>query len=130
MDKETLETQYLPKSFKKLQQCINKILAQHGDEEEQKEDETLERDKFKIFAKVLHNIQTTYITQQTKSKVDIVALIGSMKKDIKVMIGTSIPEEGIKSMITQIESMSGTLETNFSQLFNILKQIQEGINSI
>jgi hypothetical protein len=37
-----------------------------------------------------------------------------MKKDIKVMIGTSIPEEGIKSMITQIESMSGILETNFS----------------
>jgi hypothetical protein len=38
MDKNTIETSYLPKSFKKLQDCITKILRQHGDEEEKQED--------------------------------------------------------------------------------------------
>jgi hypothetical protein len=102
----------------------------HEDEEDKKEAEIMESEKFRVFAKVLHNIQTTYINQQSKSKVDIGAMIGSMKSDIRDMIGNSIPEEGIKSMITQIENMSGFLETNFSSIHAMLNKIQDGINII
>ena len=76
--------------------------------------EAEEGEKFKAFAKVLHNIQTTYINQQSKNKVDIGTMIGSMKGDIRNMIGTSIPEGSIDSMINHLQGMTGTLETNFS----------------
>ena len=52
-----------------------------------------------VVYKILHNIQTTYINQQTKSKVDIGAMIGGMKGDIRKWIGNSIPEGSIDSMI-------------------------------
>ncbi len=43
MDKNTIETSFLPKSFKKLKDCITKILKQHGDEDEKQEDKAIER---------------------------------------------------------------------------------------
>jgi hypothetical protein len=43
MDKKTIETSYLPKSFKKVHDCITKILKQHGDEEDKQEDKAMER---------------------------------------------------------------------------------------
>jgi hypothetical protein len=58
-------------------------LRENGDEEDKKADEAEERDKFKVFAKVLHNVQTTYLRLQSSDKIDIGAMIGSMKEDIR-----------------------------------------------
>ena len=110
MDKEMIETKYLPTSFKKLLDCIQKILRENSDEEDKKDDDKMEREKYQIFAKVLHNIQTTYINQQSRSKVEIGTMIGTMKEDIRLMIGNQIPEGSIDSMITQLQGMSGILE--------------------
>jgi hypothetical protein len=86
-----------------------------------------ERQKFEVFAKIIHNIQTSYINQESKSKVDIGAAISSMKGEIRKMIGASIPEGSIDSMFNQLQGMSGILETNFSQLFSMVNEIREEI---
>jgi len=71
MDKTVIETEYLPNSFKTLQEFITKTLKENGDEEDKKIDEAVEGEKFKVFAKVLHNVQTTYLSLQSHNKVDI-----------------------------------------------------------
>ncbi len=90
----------------------------------------MESEKYLIFAKVLHNIQTTYINQQSRSKVEIGTMIGGMKEDIRKMIGNKIPEGSIDSMINQLQGMSGILEQNFSELFTMINEIKDGINKI
>ncbi len=63
MDRSIIETEYLPKSFKTLQEFITKTLKENGDEEDKKKVEAaVEEEKFKVFAKVLHNVQTTYLS--------------------------------------------------------------------
>ncbi len=69
----------------------------------------MEREKYLIFTKVLHNIQKTYINQQSRSKVEIGAMIGTMKEDIRLIIGNQIPEGSIDSMIHQLQGMSEIL---------------------
>ncbi len=86
----------------------------HKVDEDKKEGEILESEKFRVFAKVLHNVQTTYLSLQSQNKVDIGKMIGSMKEDIRKWIGTSIPEGSIDSLIDQLQGMSGILEKNFS----------------
>ena len=90
----------------------------------------MESEKFKAFAKVLHNVQTTYLNMQSHNKVDIGNMIGSMKEDIRQSIGTSIPEGSIDNMINQLQGMSGILETNFSQLYTMMNEIKDGISKI
>lgn len=70
----------------------------------------MEREKYKALVKVLHNIQTAYLNQNSKNKVDIGAMIGRMKRDIRDLVGASIPEGSIDTMITQLQGMSGILE--------------------
>jgi hypothetical protein len=62
-------------------------LRENSDDIEKREDEKMEREKYLIFTKVLHNIQKTYINQQSRSKVEIGAMIGTMKEDIRLIIG-------------------------------------------
>jgi hypothetical protein len=84
MDRTVIETEYLPKSFKTLQEFITKTLKENGDEEDKIVVEAaVEEEKFKVFAKVLHNVQTTYLSMQSHSKVDVGKMIGSMKEDIR-----------------------------------------------
>ena len=67
----------------------------HEDEEAMKEDEIMESNRFKVFAKVLLNIQTTCLNQLSKIQDNIEALINNMHNDIKIIRGTSIQEKGI-----------------------------------
>jgi hypothetical protein len=55
----------------------------HEDEEDKKEAENMESEKFRVFAKVLHNVQTTYLKLESHDKIDIGNMIGSMKEDIR-----------------------------------------------
>ena len=84
MDKTLIETEYLPKSFRTIQEFITKTLKENGDEEEKRVDEAVEGEKFRVFAKVLHNVQSTYLSLQSQNKVDIGNMIGSMKEDIRL----------------------------------------------
>jgi len=84
MDKTMIETEYLPNSFRTLHEFITKTLKENGEEEDKKVGEpAAEEEKFKVFAKVLHNVQTTYLSLQSHNKVDIRKMIGSMKEDIR-----------------------------------------------
>ncbi len=62
MDRAEIETKYLPKSFKTIQEFITKTLKENGDEEDKNVDEADEGEKFKVFAKVLHNVQTSFLS--------------------------------------------------------------------
>jgi hypothetical protein len=79
-----IENEFLPNSFRTLQKFITKTLKDNGEEEDKKVGEAaVEEEKFKVFAKVLHNVQTTYLNLQSHKKVDIGKMIGSMKEDIR-----------------------------------------------
>jgi hypothetical protein len=43
----------------------------------------MESEKFRVFTKVLHNVQTNYLSLQSHNKVDIGKMIGSMREDIR-----------------------------------------------
>jgi len=45
MDRSEIETKYLPKSFKALQEFITKTLRENGDEEDKKDYEAAEGEK-------------------------------------------------------------------------------------
>jgi hypothetical protein len=62
MDRAEIETKYLPKSFKTIQEFITKILKENGDEEDKNVDEAAEGEKLKVFAKVLHNVQNSFLS--------------------------------------------------------------------
>jgi hypothetical protein len=55
----------------------------HEDEEDEKEGEAMESEKYRVFTKVLNNVQTSYLSLQSHNNVDIRKMIGSMKEDIR-----------------------------------------------
>jgi hypothetical protein len=83
MDKTVIETEFLPNSFKTLHEFLSKTLKENGYEEDKKFHEAVEGEKFKLFAKVLHNVQKTYLSLQNQNEVDIGKMIGKMKEDIR-----------------------------------------------
>ncbi len=78
-----IETEYLPNSFKTLYEFLTKILKENGYEKDKKFHEAVEGEKYKLFAKVLHNVQMTYLSLQNQNEVDIGKMIGNMKEDIR-----------------------------------------------
>ncbi len=99
----------MPKSFEKLLAFITNILKSNEDEEEKKVSEAMEQEKYKAFYKVLDNIQFAYISQQNSNKGDVKKMIESMSGEIRELIGTSIPENSIQSMIDSLKNMSEPL---------------------
>jgi hypothetical protein len=80
MDKTVIETEFLPNSFKTLHEFLTKTFKENGHGESH---EAVEGEKFKLFAKVFHNVQTTYLSLQNQNEVDIGQMIGNMKEDIR-----------------------------------------------
>ena len=69
----------------------------------------MEQEKYKAFCKVLHNIQFAYITQQDSNKADVKEMLESMSGEIRQLIGTTIPENSIQTMIGSLKNMTDFL---------------------
>jgi methyl-accepting chemotaxis protein len=78
----------------------------------------------------LCDVQTKLANQQGNIKIDVGTMIGDMKKDIQDMMGNSIPENSINNIINQLSSMSGEIESNFSNIFTKINQIGEDVNTV
>jgi hypothetical protein len=115
--------------LKKIQECLNRLLRNHN-EEEKKEEEKLERGKIQAIMKVLCNVQTKLANQKGHIKFDVGTMIGDMKRDIQDMLGNSIPENSINNIIGQLSGMSGEIESNFSNLFTKINQIGDDVNTV
>ena len=50
-------------------------------------------------------------------------IIDEMRKDIPDIIGSLIPQDSVNIIIDQLKGMSGVIESNFSQIFSKLNQI-------
>jgi hypothetical protein len=114
----------LPPAFKKIQECVNRLLRNHNEEEK------VERGKIQAIVKVLCNVQTKLANQKRHIKFDLATMIGDMKKEIHDMVGNSVPENSINNIISQLSGMSGEIESNFSNLFTKINKIGEDVNTV
>jgi hypothetical protein len=118
----------LPPAFKKIQECVNRLLGNHN-EEEKKEGE-IERGKIQAILTILCNVQKKLADQKGHIKFDMKTMIGDMKKDIQDMVGNSVPENSINNIISQLSGMSGEIETNFSSLFTKINEISANVDEV
>jgi argonaute-like protein implicated in RNA metabolism and viral defense len=82
----------LPAYFKKLHSTLTSILNDHVGEEKKKEEEELEKNKVYMIIKIMQTIQSTLVTQESKRKHDMGTMIGSVKQEIKQIMGNNIPD--------------------------------------
>jgi S-adenosylmethionine synthetase len=99
-------------------------------EEIKKEEEEIEKCKIRMIIKIMSTIQSTLIVQDSKRKNDMGAMIGSIKQEIKDIMGNNIPNEVIEKTFEQLGELSDSLKSYFDQLFGKMEQIGEDVTAI
>ncbi len=83
-----------------------------------------------MIIKVMSTIQTTLVTQESKRKHDMGAMIGSIKQEVRDTMGNSVPNEVIEKMFAHLAELSDSLKSYVDQLFGKMEQIGEDVTAI